>query len=283
MKKLGKIVAVTAACAALTGSVAAFSACGESPDLTISGSSSITPLMEVLAGVYEALNPDISIRINQSDSTTGVTDVQNGISDIGMASRDAKDEENNVVFKQIAIDGIAMIANENCTVSSVTADEVKALYTQGTTIQSVINAAINRESGSGTRDGFNEDIGIEDEDPIANIVTEQSSTGLVITAISGNTQGNTLGYISLGSLSSAIDQGCKAISLNGIEPSVETVIDGTYGIQRNFNIIYKSEDSLSETAKDFIDFIMGGIGQAIIEHEGYVSMDQKAEHDAANV
>lgn len=274
MNKFAKVLAVTAACAALTGSVAAISGCSESPDLTISGSSSITPLMEVLAGVYEVLNPDISIRINQSDSGTGVSDANNGNSDLGMASRAKKNEDPNVVFHQIAIDGVALIANENCTLDGVTSDEITALYSSGTAIQNVITAAISREGGSGTRDAFDSKFGLDDLENLASCVEEQSSTGLVITAIQGNTSGNTIGYISLGSLTAAQAQQCKPINLNGIAPTVETVIDGSYFLQRPFNIVYKDYDALSDVAKDFIDFIMGDIGQAVIVHEGYISMAQ---------
>ena len=153
MKKLAKIVAIAAACAALTGSVAAFSACGDSYDLTVSGSSSVTPLMQELAAKYEE-ETGIRIQIQQSDSGTGISDAQQGLNDFGMASRDVKDTEKGVTAIKIATDGVALIVNEaNTTVTNVTGAELYELYANGTAFQG-INAGITREEGSGTRDAF---------------------------------------------------------------------------------------------------------------------------------
>ncbi len=99
--------------------------------LTISGSSSVTPLMEALKEAYEKLNPNVTIELQQSDSTTGMNDAAEGISDIGMASRELKQEEldKGLVPTVIAMDGIAVIVNNDNPLEELTGDQVRDIYT----------------------------------------------------------------------------------------------------------------------------------------------------------
>lgn len=103
---------------------------GKTGTVTVSGSSSVTPVMQVLKEEYEALNPDVTIELQQSDSTTGVNDAIAGTSDIGMASRALKDSEleRGVVGTVIANDGIAVIVNNENTVTGLTSEQVKGIY-----------------------------------------------------------------------------------------------------------------------------------------------------------
>lgn len=100
-------------------------------EVKISGSSSVTPLMEKLAEEYQKINKDVKVSVQQSDSTTGVTDATKGVSDIGMASRALTDEETaaGVDAKAIALDGIAVIVNLNNTLDEITSDSVLKIYT----------------------------------------------------------------------------------------------------------------------------------------------------------
>ena len=103
---------------------------GKTGTVTVSGSSSVTPVMQVLKEEYETLNPDVTIELQQSDSTTGVNDAIAGTSDIGMASRALKDSEleQGVVGTVIANDGIAVIVNNESTVTGLTSEQVKGIY-----------------------------------------------------------------------------------------------------------------------------------------------------------
>lgn len=103
---------------------------GKTGNVTVSGSSSVTPVMQVLKEEYETLNPDVTIELQQSDSTTGVNDAIAGTSDIGMASRALKDSEleQGVVGTVIANDGIAVIVNNESTVTGLTSEQVKGIY-----------------------------------------------------------------------------------------------------------------------------------------------------------
>lgn len=270
MKK--KMIAIGMAAAMSVTAVGIMAGCGGDSSLTVSGSSSVSPLMEVLADAYEAKNPDVKITVQTSDSGTGVKDAQNGLNDFGMASRALKTSETGVVSKQIATDGVALIVNTAVTdVSDVTSAQVYALYKDGTAIGSLTNA-VSRENGSGTRDAF--DSLIKDAEgnelgkltAFSTVVATQNATGAVIEAVKSNA--NLLGYISLGSVDSSV----KTLKFEGVEATAENVKAGTYKLSRPFNIVYQSEDGLSETAKAFIAFIMGEEGQKIVEDEGYVSV-----------
>ena len=113
----------------------AFSGGTASGTVTVSGSSSVTPVMEKLKEAYAAKNPNVTVEINMSDSTTGMTDAANGNCDIGMASRELKDSETakGLEATVIALDGIAVIVNSENTLTSLTAEQVKSIYTGAAT------------------------------------------------------------------------------------------------------------------------------------------------------
>ncbi len=138
-------------------------------------------------------------------------------------------------------------------------------------------SVVSREKGSGTRDAFIELTGILEKDENGNSTdrtsedaTTLSNTEGVLSNISGDIRG--IGYISLGSLNDKV----KAVSIDGVEPSVDTIIDGTYKISRPFNIAVKKEGA-SEAAQDFINYIMSAEGQKIITDNSYVQINDKAE------
>ena len=108
---------------------AAFESNGATGKVTVSGSSSVTPVMEKLKEAYVAVNTGAEIEINESDSTTGMTNTMEGICDIGMASRDLKEEEaKELDATVIANDGIAVIVNNNSTVDELTSEQVKSIF-----------------------------------------------------------------------------------------------------------------------------------------------------------
>ena len=105
----------------------------ESGKITVGGSTSVSPLMQELIEAYQAINTNAEIDLQTSDSSTGLQEVMDGTSDIGMASRELKDSESSLTAKVIAIDGIAVIVNNENTVDDLTPEEVKAIFTGETT------------------------------------------------------------------------------------------------------------------------------------------------------
>ena len=116
------------------GNTGAFEGTQPEGKITVGGSSSVTPVMEKLKEAYAAVNPNATIEVQQSDSTTGMTSTIDGTYDIGMASRELKDEEAAELTGQvIALDGIAVIVNKENTIDELTSDDVLNIYTGETT------------------------------------------------------------------------------------------------------------------------------------------------------
>ncbi len=113
------------------GGSGAYNGTKPSGTVTVAGSSSVTPVMEKLKEAYAKVNPNASIVVQQSDSTTGLTSAIDGVCDIAMASRELKESEISAGLKSttIALDGIAVIVNLDNPVTSLTSEEVKAIYT----------------------------------------------------------------------------------------------------------------------------------------------------------
>ena len=129
----------------------------------------------------------------------------------------------------------------------------------------------SREEGSGTRDAFTELTGVlaDDVDNTVDTAEISNSTSVVIQSVAGNSAA--IGYISLGSL----DDSVKAVQVDGVDATVENVTSGDYKLQRPFNIVTNGE--VGELPQDFINFIMSADGQAIIEEEGYIKINDSAE------
>ena len=144
-------------------------------------------------------------------------------------------------------------------------------------------SVVSRENGSGTRGAFVELTGVEEKDANGNKVDNTTldaiianSTDVVMNNIAGDT--NAIGYISLGSLNDKV----KAIKVDGVEASVDTVKDGSYAISRPFNIATKTDEALSDAAQDFYDFILSAEGQQIVEDNKYIKIDEAAPEFESN-
>ncbi|TCD45460.1 extracellular solute-binding protein [Streptococcus sp. X16XC17] len=123
---------------------------------------------------------------------------------------------------------------------------------------------VSREDGSGTHGAFTEITGVGDNEVDNTVKTAiiQNNTEVVISTVSGNP--SAIGYISYGSLNDKV----KSVSIGGVEPSTKTILDGSYALQRPFNIVWKSE--LKKEAQDFIQFIHSQEGQKIVTDNKYV-------------
>lgn len=269
MKKIAIMLAIVVLSAF---GIFGLSACGSNKvEIIISGSSSVSPLMQKLAAEYEKTN-NVTIKITTSDSGTGIADTQTSKNEIGMASRALKSTESGVKSRKICDDGVALIVHNNSTVSNVTNQEIYDMYASGTPVQTSITSAITREEGSGTRDAFDSLIknsagtALSSAASFASVVSTQNSTGTVMTEVSSKI--STIGYISLGSLNNTV----KAVKYNGVEATISNIQNGTYSLSRPFNIILKEDAALSEEAAAFVDWIVSSKGQEIVTANGYVAL-----------
>lgn len=135
---------------------------------------------------------------------------------------------------------------------------------------------VSREDGSGTRGAFTELLGIAADDVDHTIDTAEitNSTSVMMTTVAGDE--NAIGYISLGSLNDSV----KALKVDGIEATVDNVKSGSYQVARPFEICIP-KNGVSETAQDFIDFILSDDGQAVVNEEGYISVESGKTYGAS--
>lgn len=233
--------------------------------ISISGSTSVGPLMGKLAEHYESKNSNISIEINEVGSSAGIKDAINAVSDIGMSSRELKSEEANIVkATTIAYDGIAIITNKNNPIKNITINEIKDIYTgkikNWNEIEGGVDSPIvvvSREEGSGTRDAFQEIVGYKSEELISSAMIT-NATGAVKQTVVGNK--NAIGFVSF----EYLDDEINIVSVENSEPKAELVKSGQYKISRPFIVVNK-EGSLSEEGQRFIDFILSEEGQAMVK------------------
>ncbi|MBC5581223.1 phosphate ABC transporter substrate-binding protein [Anaerofilum sp. BX8] len=233
------------------------------------GSTSMEKVIGSLSEAFMSQNGDVKVTYDPTGSGTGIQAVVDGTTDIGLSSRALKDEEKANGLKEtiVALDGIAIIVNKDNPVEDLTLEQIAGLATGAITNWSEVGGSDaevvmeGREAGSGTRDGFESIVGVSDECKYAN---ESTSTGAVIANVASNP--NAIGYASL----SAVDDTVKAITVEGVAASEETVLDGSYKIQRPFVFVTKEADALSAEAQAFFDFATGTAANDIITGAGAV-------------
>ena len=231
------------------------------------GSTSMESVIGSLIEAFKEVQPDVQVQYTGSGSGAGITSAQDGTADIGLASRDLKDDETGVKQITVAKDGIAIIVNPENPVADLSIEQIAQIFTGEITNWSDLGGndgqivPIGREAGSGTRDGFESITGTEDACVYQN---ELTSTGEVIANVASNP--NAIGYASL----SAVDDTVKALTVGGVAPSEETVLDGTYAIQRNFNFILSDSTELSDAAQAFVDWATSTEASDLIAGAGAV-------------
>ena len=242
---------------------------GLSGKVATDGSTSMQKVIMSLKETFEGENTGVEVTYNPTGSGAGITAVAEGRCDIGLSSRALKDaeKEQGLVGTVLAYDGIAVIVNPENTVEDLTVEQIAAIYKGEITNWNEVGGIdaeivlIGREAGSGTRGGFEEIVDVEDACAYRQ---ELTSTGDVITAVSQNP--GAIGYASLASVKDSV----KAIKVDGVAPSEETVKDETYAIQRPFVLVTKEGVELSETAKAFFDFITSEAAREVITAAGVV-------------
>ena len=234
------------------------------------GSTSMEEVIGVLSEQFQA-DTGVSVTYNPTGSGAGIEAVSNGSCDIGLASRALKDEEKEGGLTEtiVALDGIAVIVNGENSVTDLSLEQIASIYTGEVTDWSEFGsesgtiAVIGRESGSGTRDGFES---ITDTKDKCVLNQELSSTGAVIEAV--RTTPGAIGYASLSAVEG--QEGITVLTVGGVAPSEETVLDGTYAIQRPFVFATRTDEALSEAAQAFFDWATSEEANSLIEGAGAV-------------
>lgn len=209
--------------------------------ITISGSTSVGPLMKKESERFEQLNPQVNVQINQLGSSAGIKD---------------------------AINGTAIITSKDNKIDSLKLSQIRDIYTGkirnwkdvgGKDSEIVV---VSREEGSGTRDVFQKIVGYTSEELINNAIIGDGSVNIKTTVAVNN---HAIGFISFEYLDNSVNK----VKIDGIEPNAENVKYNKYKLARTFLLVYK-EEYLKENGNKLIDFVLSEEGQNIVEENGLI-------------
>ena len=289
--KLKKLIAMTlsvaalltlTACGASTGpaetTAAATEAAAEttaaaekvSGTVSMAGSTSMQKLCEAMMESFQEAYPDITVTAEYTGSGAGLEALAGGKTDIGNASRALKDGEKSsgAVENIVAIDGIAVITDKANTVLDLTTEQLADVYTGKITNwkdlggEDAAIVVIGREAGSGTRAAFEELLKVDDQCAYAQ---ELDSTGGVLAKVAA-TPGS-IGYVSL----DVVDGTVSPISLNGVAPTEENIVAGSYMLSRPFVMATMGTiDEQNEAVKTWFNYVQSDEGKNVITGLGLI-------------
>lgn len=281
--KLKKIIATVTSALLVTGALAGCgsteqAASGSKADssaqtqgqatVSTDGSTSMEKVIGYLSEAYMEDNKNVKVTYNPTGSGSGIQAVSEGRCDIGLSSRDLKDEEKQTLEGTVvAIDGIAIIVNPQNSVENLTVDRIAKIYTGEVTNWKDVGGSdgpivlIGREAASGTRDGFESITKTKNK---CKYNQELTSTGDVIQTVASNP--NAIGYASLAAVKDTI----KVLKVENVTPSKETIQDKSYKIQRDFVFVTKKDAKLSADAQKFFDYATSKEADDLIEKAGAI-------------
>lgn len=276
MKKriLTMICAVGVMALALTGCGKSYSGKNDSKELSgtlsLAGSTSMEKLCEAMSESFMDVYPDVTVTVEYTGSGAGLESLASGSVDIGNASRHLKDGELSAgsVENVVAIDGIAVITDKKNTVTDISSEDLAKIYRGEIRTWSELGGkeeaivVIGREAGSGTRDAFEELLGVKD---VCAYAQELDSTGAVLAKV-GSISG-AIGYVSL----DVVDDFVTAVSIDGIEPTEEKILAGKYLLSRPFVMATKGDlTGQNELVKAWFDYISSDAGKQVIKKVGLI-------------
>ncbi len=265
------LTVLTAACG-MNSEDEAGSSNGNKETIAISGSTSVGPLVEKIAETYREETPNIKVEVNQIGSSSGITNAINGVSELGMSSRDLKEEEAAELSETIiAYDGIVVVAHPSNKVNDLTLEEVKDIFTGKITNWKEVGGAdmeivvVSREDGSGSRDAFQEIVGYSSGELVKSAIIS-SGNGNIKTTVATNK--HAVGFISF----EYVDDTISTMNINGVESTAENVLNNTYSLSRPFLLVHK-EDVLTDEGQQFLDYILSEDGQKIVSETGAIRVN----------
>ena len=238
--------------------------------ISLAGSTSMEKLCEAMSESFMETYPEVTVTVEYTGSGAGLESLASGSVDIGNSSRHLKDEEvaGGAVENVVAIDGIAVIVDPANSVSDIPADKLAAIYKGEITNWSELGGndeaivVIGRESGSGTRDAFEELLEVQDACKYAQ---ELDSTGGVKAKVAATP--GAIGYVSL----DVVDESIKAVSIDSVEPTEDNIIAGDYLLSRPFVMATNGEISAqNELVKGWFDYISSDAGKDVIKSAGLI-------------
>jgi phosphate transport system substrate-binding protein len=244
--------------------------------LVITGSSTVAPLVSEIAKRFEAQHSDVRIDIQMGGSSRGISDVREGISNIGMASRSLKENEEDLFAFPIALDGVSIIVHKDNPVAGLTDEQIINIYTGKITNWKEIGGkdapitVVNKAEGRATLEVFLNHFHLKNSDIKPHVVIGDNEQG--VKTVAGRQ--NAIGYVSIGTAEydSTIGIPIKLLPLNGISASVENIRNGTFPIYRPLNLVTKTPpEGLTKT---FIDYAGSSEVADIVEGQYFVTLSK---------
>ena len=244
--------------------------------ITIQGSTTVLPIAQRTAEVFMERHPDVKISVQGGGSGVGISALIDGTCDIGDASRPMKEEELNTAHSKgkepvanlIAMDGIAVIVHPSSKITALTKAQIKDIYTGKISDWSALGGksqkivVVSRDSSSGTFESFGE-MALDKEKVRPDALMQASNQA--VASVVAKTPG-AVGYVGLGYLSSQV----KALTLDGVMPSSETVLSNKYKLGRP--LFMYTNGSPKGVVKDFLDFVLSEEGQKLVKEAGFVGL-----------
>lgn len=244
-----------------------------SQTIVITGSTSVEKILNDMIDEFVALNPDVKINYTGTGSSAGISDTLAGTNSIGVSSREVKEEEkvDGLVEEVFAYDGIAIVVHPANEISDLSTKDILGIYSGDITNWSQVGGKdkeiviVSREGSSGTRDAFEELIGLK-EIGLTEDATVVEGNGNVQTTVAGNE--NAIGYVSF----SYINETVKDVTVDGVKATAENAKSGDYMLSRPF--LFVSMDSkITNEGKAFIEYAKSADGQAFVEKHGGIRID----------
>ena len=245
-------------------------------NIVAKGSTTVLPISQACAEAFMDQNKDIDISVQGGGSGVGIASIIDGTCDIGNASRPIKEKEIktaeekgvDVFVNIVARDAIAVVLHPANDIDGLTLQQIKAIYTGEVSNWSEVGGpnqeivVISRDSSSGTFEAFNE-LALDKEKVRPDALLQASNSAVATTV--ANTPG-AIGYVGLGYVNEKI----KAITVENVMPSKETVNSDTYPLARPLFMYTNGEPT--GAVKEFMDFVMSEEGQKLVEENGYISV-----------
>jgi|LQYC01.1.fsa_nt_gi phosphate binding protein len=245
-------------------------------DITIKGSTTVLPIAQITAEVFMERHPEAKISVQGGGSGIGVAGIIDGTCDIGDSSRSMKEQElSNAVSKGVnpkanlvAMDGIAVVVHPSNKVNGLTKNQLKDIYIGKISDWSALGGesqkivVVSRDSSGGTFESFGE-MALDKEKVRSDALMQASNQAVASTV--AKTPG-AIGYVGLGYISSQV----KALTLNGVMPSKETVLSNKYSLARP--LFMYTNGAPQGVVKDFLDFVLSEEGQKLVGEAGFVGL-----------
>jgi len=248
----------------------------DSERFLLTGSSTIAPILQLVAEDLHEADPSIRIDVETGGSSRGIQDARSGQCDVGMASRDLKPEEaEGLEVRRIAYDGVALITNAANPIEGLTKQQVLDVYRGNVTDWKGLGHdigeiyVVNKAEGRATLTVFLEHFGLKNSEIQADAVVGDNAQG--VRMVAANPQA--LGYVSIGEALSAVErgEGIRLVALDGVEPSKQSVADGRYPLRRNLHLLFPSTPDA--TGRKILEHLHGERGQEILTGLGFTPVE----------